>query len=177
MDSTEPITEEIKTAAYDLGSKDLENIPMVNMADKTQVDKPIDEVVPFTTEEESENKQTDKTERDTIPNDVDEKEIEEEENTSEEPMVAEETDEEEEGDNDYIDNLSEENRMKLQQKIEEMKMQSVDNKEIHSETKKEGDININKILENKEETDNEIVNNNLKENNEQEDIPYSAEPD
>merc|ERR1719233_1442037 len=193
MDSTEPITEEIKTAAYDLGSKDLENIPMVNMADKIQVDKPIDEVVPFTTEDESENKQTDKTERDTIPNDVDEKEIEEEENKSEEPIVAEEMDEdemdeeemdeEEEGDNDYIDDLSEENRIKLQQKIEEMKLQSADSKEIHSETKKEGDNDSSKIFENKEETYNEIVSNNLQENDpnreifEQEDIPYSAEPD
>merc|ERR1712242_479395 len=99
----------------------------------------------------------------------------------EDEMDEEETDEEG-GDNDYIDDLSEENRMKLQQKIEEMKMQSVDSKEIHSETKNEGDNDRNKILENKEETDNEIVTNSLSEddpkmeNNEQEQIPYSAEP-
>merc|ERR1712050_297859 len=81
MDSTEPITEEIKTAAYDLGSKDLENIPLANMADKIQVDKPIDESVPFSTEEEPEKKLENEGESDTLPVDGDEKEIEEEEDT------------------------------------------------------------------------------------------------
>merc|ERR1712013_165435 len=173
MDSTEPITEEIKTAAYDLGGK--ENIPLVNMADKIQVDKPIDESVPFTTEEEPEKKLENEGDSGTLPVDGEEKG-----DTSEEYIEAQEMDEEEideeEGENDYIDELTDENRMKIQKKIEEMKMQSVDSKDIHSEAKLEGDNDSNQILKNKEETDTEEIDSKI-ENIEPEDIPYSSEPD
>merc|ERR1719320_822652 len=72
-------------------------------------------------------------------------------------------------------------RMKIQTKIEEMKMQSVDSKDIHSETKLDNDSN--QILKNKEETDTEKINEIPEEidskikNVEPVDIPYSSEPD
>merc|ERR1712013_875495 len=145
-----------------------------------QVDKPIDESVPFTTEEEPEKKLENEGDSGALPVDGDEKEVEEEEDTSEEYIEAQGMDEEEideeEGENDYIDELTDENRMKIQKKIEEMKMQSVDSKDIHSEAKLEGDNDSNQILKNKEETDTEEIDSKIK-NIEPEDIPYSSEPD
>merc|ERR1712187_857380 len=124
VDATEPITEEIKTAAYDLGIKDPDNNPKLNMADKIQVDKPIEENIPFTTEDDQEIKEGSEGESNT-------KEIEKEDEMDEE-------EEEEEGDNDYLDDLSDEERIKIQKKIEEMKMKSVETKDVDPE-KEEND--------------------------------------
>merc|ERR1712142_1228865 len=115
MDSTEPITEEIKTAAYDLGSKDPDNNPKLNMADKIQVDKPIEENIPFTTEDDQEIKEGSEGESNTKEI---EKEDEGDEDKDDESMEAEEIDsdemdEEEEEEGDYLDDLSDEERIKI----------------------------------------------------------------
>merc|ERR1712187_683729 len=140
VDATEPITEEIKTAAYDLGIKDPDNNPKLNMADKIQVDKQKEENIPFTTEDDQEIKEGSEGESNTKEI---EKEDEGDEDKDDESMEAEEIDsdemdEEEEGDNDYLDDLSDEERIKIQKKIEEMKMKSVETKDVDPE-KEEND--------------------------------------
>merc|ERR1711892_688828 len=164
MDSTEPIIEEIRTASYDLGNKDKENPPPVNMADKIQVDKPIEENVPFSVEDDKETDNDDEADSYTIVGD-DEEETEEE-------MEEEEMDDD---DNEYIDELSEENKIKLQKKIEEMKMQSVPSQEIHPEIPKENSSGDSKELETNDETNRDIVNSELIDD--QEEIPFSVNTD
>merc|ERR1712142_811127 len=178
MDSTEPITEEIKTAAYDLGSKDPDNNPKLNMADKIQVDKPIEENIPFTTEDDQEKKEGSEGESNT-------KEIEKEDEGDKdyESMEAEEIDsdemdeeEEEEGDNDYLDDLSDEERIKIQKKIEEIKMKSVETKDVDPE-KEENDDEAEGDTEKEIVTEESVKTNPSVENNEQTDIPYSVDSD
>merc|ERR1712106_1245890 len=113
LDSTEPITEEIRTASYDLGSKDQEKNHPADMAEKIQVDKPIAENnIPFTVNEDEDSE------------DVEEADEEEEEESYENESDDEEIDD---LDDDYIEELSDEEKLKLQKKIEEMKMQPVIN--------------------------------------------------
>merc|ERR1712123_135152 len=150
--------EEIRTASYDLGIKDKENPPPVNMADKIQVDKPIEENIPFSVEDVEETDNDDEADSYTIVGD-DEEETEEE-------MEEEEMDYD---DNEYIDELSE------QKKIEEMKMQSVPSQEIHPEIPKENTSGDSKELETNEETNREIVNSELIDD--QEEIPFSVNTD
>merc|ERR1711892_8984 len=162
MDSTEPVIEEIRTASYDLGNKDQENPPPVNMADKIQVDKPIEENIPFSVEDDEETDNDDEADSYTI----------EDEEETEEEMGEEEMDDD---DNEYIDELSEENKIKLQKKIEEMKMQSVPSQEIHPETPKENTSGDSKELETNDETNRDIVNSELIDD--QEEIPFSVNTD
>merc|ERR1712106_292081 len=164
MDSTEPIIEEIRTASYDLGNKDKENAPPVNMADKIQVDKPIEENVPFSVQDDEETDNDDEANSYTIVGD-DEEETEEE-------MEEEEMDDD---DNEYIDELSEENKIKLQKKIEQMKMQSVPSQNIHPEIPKENSSGDSKELETNDGTNREIVNSELIDD--QEEIPFSVNTD
>merc|ERR1712142_1387406 len=179
VDSTEPITEEIKTAAYDLGSKDPDNNPKLNMADKIQVDKPIEENIPFTTEDDQEIKEGSEGESNTKEI---EKEDEGDEDKDDESMEAEEIDsdemdeEEEEGDNDYLDDLSDEERIKIQKKIEEMKMKSVETKDVDPE-KEENDDEAEGDTEKEIVTEESVKTNPSVENNEQTDIPYSVDSD
>merc|ERR1712050_408723 len=178
MDSTEPITEEIKTAAYDLGSKDPDNNPKLNMADKIQVDKPIEENIPFTTEDDQEIKEG--SEGGSNTKEI-EKEDEGDEDKDDESMEAEEIDsdemvEEEEGDNDYLDDLSDEERIKIQKKIEEMKMKSVETKDVDPE-KEENDDEAEGDTEKEIVTEESVKTNPSVENNEQKDIPYSVDSD
>merc|ERR1711892_30285 len=134
------------------------------MADKIQVDKPISENVPFSVEddEETETDNDDEADSYTI---VDEEETEEE-------MEEEEMDDD---DNEYIDELSEENKIKLQKKIEQMKMQSVPSQEIHPEIPKENLSGDSKELETNDGTNREIVNSELIDD--QEEIPFSVNTD
>merc|ERR1712142_202431 len=179
MDSTEPITEEIKTAAYDLGGKDPDNNPKLNMADKIQVDKPIEENIPFTTEDDQEIKEGSEGESNTKEI---EKEDEGDEDKDDESMEAEEIDsdemdeEEGEGDNDYLDDLSDEERIKIQKKIEEMKMKSVETKDVDPE-KEENDDEAEGDTEKEIVTEESVKTNPSVENNEQTDIPYSVDSD
>merc|ERR1712106_1162663 len=88
---------------------------------------------------------------------------------------TEEEMEEEEMDDEYIDELSEENKIKLQKKIEEMKMQSVPSQEIHPETPKENTSGDSKELETNDETNRDVVNSELIDD--QEEIPFSVNTD
>merc|ERR1712106_680319 len=88
---------------------------------------------------------------------------------------TEEEMEEEEMDDEYIDELSEENKIKLQKKIEEMKMQSVPSQEIHPEIPKENSSGDSKELETNDETNRDIVNSELIDD--QEEIPFSVNTD
>merc|ERR1712123_301885 len=156
--------EEIRTASYDLGIKDKENPPPVNMADKIQVDKPIEENIPFSVEDDEETDNDDEADSYTIVGD-DEEETEEE-------MEEEEMDDD---DNEYIDELSEENKIKLQKKIEEMKMQSVPSQEMHPETPKENTSGDSKELETNDEKNRDVVNGEFIDD--QEEIPFSVNTD
>merc|ERR1711892_550302 len=78
-------------------------------------------------------------------------------------------------DNEYIDELSEENKIKLQKKIEQMKMQSVPSQEIHPEIPKENLSGDSKELETNDGTNREIVNSELIDD--QEEIPFSVNTD
>jgi len=96
MDSTEPLVDELKTASYDLGAKDTEHAQQKNIGDQIQVDKPI----------MKENEET--------------KSNEEEDINEDDYIGSEEVDDSDE-DYEYVDEKTEEERMKIRQKIEEMK--------------------------------------------------------
>merc|ERR1712106_920251 len=78
-------------------------------------------------------------------------------------------------DDEYIDELSEENKIKLQKKIEEMKMQSVPSQEIHPEIPKENSSGDSKELETNDEKNRDVVNSELIDD--QEEIPFSVNTD
>merc|ERR1711892_1464551 len=107
LDSTEPITEEIRTASYELGSKDQEKNHPADMAEKIQVDKPLTENnIPFTVNEDEDSE------------DVEEADEKEEEESYENEGDDEEIDD---LDDDYIEELSNEEKLKLQPVLNENK--------------------------------------------------------
>merc|ERR1711872_279648 len=93
-----------------------------------------------------------------------------------EEIDSDEMDEEEEGDNDYLDDLSDEERIKIQKKIEEMKMKSVETKDVDPE-KEENDDEAEGDTEKEIVTEESVKTNPSVENNEQKDIPYSVDSD
>merc|ERR1711892_186709 len=137
LDSTEPITEEIRTASYELGSRDQEKNHPADMAEKIQVDKPLAENnIPFTVNEDEDSE-----------------------------------DEIDDLDDDYIEELSNEEKLKLQKKIEEMKMQPVIN-----ENKADDSVKVdNSDYEIKETESNEIPTTDSEEQKiDPEEIPFSV---
>eukprot|EP00092_Neocalanus_flemingeri_P025250 GFUD01027382.1.p1 GENE.GFUD01027382.1~~GFUD01027382.1.p1 ORF type:complete len:1768 (+),score=522.48 GFUD01027382.1:102-5405(+) len=166
LDATEPITEEIRTVAYDLGSKDQEKNHPGDMADKIQVDKPIVEGnIPFTVHEEEEE------------SDSQEEDYENEDERFTIDSENEETDDEED---DYIEEPSNEEKMKLQKKIEEMKMQPIEELEALPEVSEEIDLDNSLSVGDSDDKIKETENSELKTTNSEnenvisEEIPFSV---
>eukprot|EP00092_Neocalanus_flemingeri_P012479 GFUD01013452.1.p1 GENE.GFUD01013452.1~~GFUD01013452.1.p1 ORF type:complete len:1885 (+),score=551.68 GFUD01013452.1:790-5655(+) len=166
LDATEPITEEIRTVAYDLGSKDQEKNHPGDMADKIQVDKPIVEGnIPFTVHEEEE-----------------ESDSQEEDYENEDEMFTIDSENEEIDDEEdyHIEEPSNEEKMKLQKKIEEMKMQPIEELEALPEVSEEIDLDNSLSVGDSDDKIKETENSESKTTNSEnenvisEEIPFSV---